>query len=430
MCSAPSVVSFLFNFTVMLTPFTSTEIENIRREFPVLSRKVHGDRDLVYLDNAATSQTPQVVMDAIERYYRETNANVHRGMHFLAEEATGAYEGVRRQVAAFFSAPADEGVVFTRGTTEAINLVAQSWGSQNLGPGDEILISVMEHHSNIVPWQLAAQRTGAMVRAIPLTRAGEWDLSGLDGLLTENTKMVAVSHVSNALGTVNPVETLIEKAKKMGAATLVDGAQSAPHMPVDVKALGCDFYACSAHKMCGPTGIGALIADPALLEAMPPYQGGGEMIDQVTLERSTWADLPYKFEAGTPNIAGVIAWGAALSYLESLGMDRIEVSLKQVVDDAADRLEAEPGVVLTAHPAERGGAVSFWLDDIHPHDVAQLVDQSGVAIRAGHVCCQPLMTHLGHPAINRASYLFYNTEEETTRLLEALRTTRKIFGVA
>ncbi len=401
----------------------------IRDDFPVLSRKVHGDCSLVYLDNAATSQKPACVIDAVSAYYRRTNANVHRGMHALAEEATGEYEAARRAVGALLGAPDPEGVIFTRGTTESINLVAQSWGGANLRAGDEILISVMEHHSNIVPWQLVAQRTGAVVKAVPLMPEGELDLEAMERLLSERTKMVSITQVSNALGTVNPVDVIIAKAKAAGAKVLIDGAQSAPHMPVDVKALGCDFFVCSAHKMCGPTGIGALIAPAGLLEGMPPFLGGGEMIDQVTIEASSWADLPYKFEAGTPNIAGAVGWGAAIAYLNDLGIEAIEQRVHERVEDAAARLEAEPGVTLTAHPRKRGGAVSFWLDGIHPHDVAQLVDQSGVAIRAGHVCCQPLMKHLGHPAINRASYSFYNTEEDTTRLLEALRTTRKLFGV-
>lgn len=411
-----------------MTPFLSDEIERIRADFPILSRKIHDGLDLVYLDNAATAQKPFCVLETLERYYTLTNANVHRGMHALAEEATADYENARKKVADFLGAADPRGVIFTRGTTEAINLVAQSWG-QRLQPGDEILISVMEHHSNIVPWQLLAQRSGAVVKAIPLTPSGELDLEAFDQLLSEKTKMLALTHISNALGTVNPVADLIRKAKRKGAAVLIDGAQSAPHLPVDVKQLGCDFFACSGHKMCGPTGIGALIASPELLDSMPPWQGGGEMIDQVTISSSTWADLPYKFEAGTPNIADAIAWGTAIDYLQQIGMDRIECTLQALVSDAATQLENEPGVTLTAHPNERGGAVSFWLDGIHPHDVAQLVDQSGVAIRAGHVCCQPLMKHLGQPAINRASYHFYNTDAETTRLLEAIRTTRKIFGM-
>jgi cysteine desulfurase/selenocysteine lyase len=411
-----------------MTAFTASELAAIRDDFPVLSRSVQGNQPLVYLDNAATAQKPNAVIDAVSTYYRHTNANVHRGMHTLAEEATGQYEQARKDVAALFNAPENFRVLFTRGTTEAINLVAHSWGRENLKPGDEILISVMEHHSNIVPWQLVAQQTGASIKAIPLTSEGELDLSDIDALLNEKTKLLAFTHVSNALGTINPARELIAKAKAKGITTLLDAAQSTPHMTVDIADLGCDFLACSAHKMCGPTGIGALIASEALLDAMPPYQGGGEMIDQVSLEKSTWADLPYKFEAGTPNIAGAIGWSAAIRYLQSLGMDRIEATVHALARDAAQRLTAEPGVVLTAHPAHRGAAVSFWLDDIHPHDVAQLVDQSGVAIRAGHVCCQPLMKHLGHPAINRASYHFYNTVDETTALINALRTTRKIFG--
>ncbi len=409
--------------------FSPAEILKIREDFPILQRKVHGDRDLVYLDNAATSQKPLCVIEALNHYYRHSNANVHRGMHALAEEATADYEAARAKVAGFLGAPDPKGVVFTRGTTEAINLVAQSWG-QKLQSGDEILISVMEHHSNIVPWQLLAQRTGAVVKAIPLTPTGELDLEAFDTLLGPKTRILALTQISNALGTVNPVKDLISKAKAHGTTVLIDGAQSAPHLPINISELGCDFFACSAHKMCGPTGIGALIASPELLESMPPWQGGGEMIDQVTLESSTWADLPYKFEAGTPNIGDAIGWASAIDYMQELGMERIEATLQALVNDAADRLDQEPGVTLTARPTERGGAVSFWLDGIHPHDVAQLVDQSGVAIRAGHVCCQPLMKHLGHPAINRASYHFYNTPEETGRLLEAIRIARKIFGIS
>ncbi|WFB36541.1 SufS family cysteine desulfurase [Kiritimatiellota bacterium B12222] len=412
-----------------MTAFSPEEIQKIRSEFPTLQRKVHGDRDLVYLDNAATSQKPVSVLNALDHYYRHSNANVHRGMHALAEEATADYENARLKVASFLGAPDPKGVIFTSGTTEAINLVAQSWG-QGLQPGDEILISIMEHHSNIIPWQLLAQRTGAVVKAIPLTPSGELDLDAVDLLLTTKTKLLSLTHISNALGTVNPVTVLIQKAKALGITVLIDGAQSSPHLPINISELGCDFFACSAHKMCGPTGMGALIASTDMLNSMPPWQGGGEMIDQVTIEASTYADLPYKFEAGTPNIADAIAWGSAIDYLNTLGMDRIEASVEALVIDAATRLDQEPGVTLTAHPQKRGGAVSFWIDDIHPHDVAQLVDQSGVAIRAGHVCCQPLMKHLGHPAINRASYHFYNTTDETTRLLEAIRTTRKIFGIS
>jgi len=412
----------------MATPFSEEERIQIRSDFPILSRQGMNGAPIAYLDNAATAQKPTVVMDALEEYYRKTNANVHRGMHELAEEATGQYEQARKDVASFFQVPETHQVIFTRGTTEAINLVAHSWARSRLKQGDEILLTVMEHHSNIVPWQLAAEACGATVQAIPLTPEGELDLSNPDALFSERTRLVAFTHISNALGTVNPANELISLAKERGILTLLDGAQSAPHLPVNLQELGCDFYTCSAHKMCGPTGIGALIAPSDLLDSMPPYQGGGEMIDQVSIERSTWADLPYKFEAGTPDISGAIGWGAALRYLRDLGMNRVEATVHELTRDAATRLEAEPGVTLTAHPSARGGAVSFWLDDIHPHDVAQLVDQSGVAIRAGHVCCQPLMKHLGHPAINRASYHFYNTEAETTRLLEALRTTRKIFG--
>ncbi len=411
-----------------MRPFGVEERRRIREEFPLLSRVLPCGKQVVYLDNAATTQKPVAVLEALDQYYRRMNANVHRGMHALAEEATAAYEGARREVASFLGAPSERGVVFTRGATEAVNLVAHSWAAERLREGDEILVTVMEHHSNLVPWQMAARRCGARVRAVPLTSSGELDLEAFEGLLTERTRLLAVTQVSNALGTVNPVRELAGRAKEVGARVLVDGAQSAPHQPVDVAELGVDFFVCSGHKMCGPTGIGALVATEELLEEMPPYQGGGEMIDQVTVEESTWAELPYKFEAGTPNIAGAIGWGAALQYLRGLGMDRVEATVRALVQDAVERLEAEPGVRLTAHPARRGGAVSFWVEDIHPHDVAQLVDQAGVAIRAGHVCCQPLMKVLGQPAINRASYHFYNTEEETTRLIEALRVTRRIFG--
>ncbi len=408
-------------------PFSAEELSRIRADFPILQRQLPSGSPLVYLDNAATSQKPQQVLDRIQHYYRENNANVHRGMHTLAEEATADYESARQALADFVDAPGPTSVVFTRGTTEAINLVAQSWALSELQPGDEIVISVMEHHSNIVPWQLAAQRCGAHVKAIPLTPSGELDLDSLPSLLTERCKLLAITQVSNALGTVNPVETLIQAAKDVGARVLIDAAQSAPHMPLSFRELGCDFLACSAHKMCGPTGIGALIASPELLETMPPWQGGGEMIDQVSIESSTYAELPYKFEAGTPNIAGAIAWKAALEYMQALGMDRIAASTHALSDHYAKQLEAVPEITLCAHPSIRGGAISFWFADVHPHDVAQILDQSGVAIRAGHVCCQPLMKHLGHPAINRASVHFYNSEAEVEALIQGLDIVRKLF---
>lgn len=401
----------------------------IRDDFPILNQKVYG-KPLVYLDSAATSQKPRPVIDALIQYYQEYNANVHRGIYKMAEEATAKYEESRRKIAAFINAGRPEEIVFTRGTTEAINLVAYAWGRANVREYDEIILTEMEHHSNLVPWQLLAQEKGAKLGYIPFDDRGLLDLDALDGLLTERTRLVAVTHQSNVLGTINPVEEIVRRAHELGALVLVDGAQSAPHMPVDVRALGCDFYACSGHKMCGPTGTGALWARYELLDAMPPFHGGGEMISQVRLSESTYKDPPHKFEAGTPNIADCIAWGFAADYLTSIGMQAIREHEKELVRYALERL-AEIEGIRTYGPtavAQRGGVVAFTLDSVHPHDVAQVLDREGIAIRAGHHCAQPLHRRLGVDATARASLYLYNTRREIDALVRGLWAVRKVFG--
>jgi len=401
----------------------------IRDDFPILNQKVYG-KPLVYLDSAATSQKPRPVIDALIQYYQEYNANVHRGIYKIAEEATAKYEEARRKIAAFINAGRPEEIVFTRGTTEAINLVAYAWGRANVREYDEIILTEMEHHSNLVPWQLLAQEKGARLGHIPFDDRGLLDLDALDGLLTERTRLVAVTHQSNVLGTINPVQEIVRRAHELGALVLVDGAQSAPHMPVDVRALGCDFYVCSGHKMCGPTGTGALWARYELLDAMPPFHGGGEMISQVRLSESTYKDPPHKFEAGTPNIADCIAWGFAVDYLTSIGMQAIRQHEKELVRYALERL-AEIEGIRTYGPtavAQRGGVVAFNLDSVHPHDVAQVLDREGIAIRAGHHCAQPLHRRLGVDATARASLYLYNTRREINALVRGLWAVRKVFG--
>jgi cysteine desulfurase / selenocysteine lyase len=401
----------------------------VREDFPALHQDVHG-KPLVYLDNAATTQKPEAVLEAISAYYREDNANVHRGIHELSRRATDAYEGARTRIAHWIGARDDAEVVWTRGTTEAINLVASSWGGANLGEGDEIVLSVMEHHSNIVPWQLAAARSGAKLRYIELDDEGRLRLEMLPELLNERTRIVAVSHVSNALGTVNPVADIARAVHDAGALLLVDGAQGAAHLEVDVAALGCDFYAFSGHKMCGPTGIGALWGRRELLEAMPPYQGGGEMISVVGRDASTWAELPHKFEAGTPNIAGAVGMAAAADYLDSLGRAEILRYEHEIVAYAMRRLAEIPGLKIYGpdDPEQRSGVVAFNLDWAHPHDVATILDSEGIAIRAGHHCAQLVMKHFGVAATTRASFFFYNTVEEVDRLVAGLRAVHAIFG--
>lgn len=409
----------------VVTP--ALDVERLRQDFPILSQRVRG-KPLVYLDSAATSQKPRPVIEAVTRFYTSENANIHRGVHYLSERATLAYDAVRERVARYLNASSASEIVFTRGTTEAINLVAQSWGRSALRPGDEILITGMEHHSNIVPWQLVAEATGATVRAVPITDAGELDLEAFDRLLTERTRLLAVTHLSNALGTINPVRALIARAHERGVVTLVDGAQSAPHLPVDVQAIGCDFFAFSGHKVFGPTGVGALYGRAALLERMPPWQGGGDMIETVTLERSTWAAPPARFEAGTPMIAEVIGLGAALDYVESVGRPAIAAWEEELLAYATERVREPEGVRIIGTAREKACVLSFVVEGVHPHDVGAVLDDEGIAIRAGHHCAQPVMRHFGVPATVRASFAFYNTREEIDALARGLRRVRTLFA--
>src|SRR5712691_4895840 len=403
------------------------DIERLRADFPILRQRVRG-KPLVYLDNAATSQKPHVVIDAVTRFYSSENANIHRGVHFLSERATLAYDAVREKVARFLNARSAREVVFTRGTTESINLVAQSFGRTLLRPGDEVLITGMEHHSNIVPWQLLCEQTGARLRAVPITGTGELDLAAFDRLLGERTRLVALVHVSNALGTINPVRELVVRAHARGVPVLVDGAQSAPHLGVDVQSLDCDFFACSGHKMFGPTGVGVLYGRESLLERMPPWQGGGDMIASVTLERSTWAPVPAKFEAGTPMIAEVIGLGAAIDYLHAVGLAGIAAWEHELLATATERVREIDGLRLVGTAREKASVLSFVMDGVHPHDIGTVLDDEGVAIRAGHHCAQPVMQHFGVPATARASFAVYNTHEEVDVLVRGLRRVRKVFG--
>ncbi|MDR5696045.1 MAG: cysteine desulfurase [Armatimonadota bacterium] len=401
----------------------------VREDFPIFRRRVHG-KPLVYLDSAATSQKPRQVIEALVRYYEEYNANVHRGIYTLAEEATAKYEEARRKVATFIHARRPEEVIFTRSTTEAINLVAYAWGLHYLREGDEILLTEMEHHSNLVPWQIVASLKGASLRFLSFDEEGYLVLDDLERVLTERTKVVAVSHQSNVLGTINPVDEIVKRAHDVGAIVVVDGAQSVPHMPVDVQKLGCDFLAFSGHKMCGPTGIGALYGRYELLEAMPPFHGGGEMIQLVQLHTSTYKDPPWKFEAGTPNIADAIAWGVAIDYLCEVGMEAIRTHEKELVQYALNRLQemAEVKVYGPRDVERRGSALAFNVADVHPHDVAQVLDQEGICIRAGHHCTQPLHRRLGVAATARASFYLYNTEEDIDQLVAGLQRVRELFS--
>jgi cysteine desulfurase/selenocysteine lyase len=398
----------------------------VRNDFPILQRQVRG-KPLVYLDSAATTQKPLAVLDAMDRYYRRSNANVHRGVHTLAEEATALYEGARRKVAAFIGAPDPAELIFTRGTTEAINLVAASWGA-SLSPGDVIVVTEMEHHANLVPWQLAAAKAGAEIRAIPITDDGLLDLDALERVVDERCRMIAFTLVSNVLGTRNPVAPLVAAARPVGARVLVDAAQAAPQLALDVTALDVDFLAFSAHKMGGPTGIGALWGRRALLEAMPPYQGGGEMIQRVTIQSSTWAELPQKFEAGTPAIADAVGWGAAVDYLLALGMDGVARYEEEITAYALARLSEVPGLSIHGPLVNRGGAISFSLAGAHPHDIATILDARGIAVRAGHHCAQPLHARLGIPASSRASVWVYTLREEIDALVEGLVAVGRVLG--
>ncbi|MBI3087945.1 MAG: cysteine desulfurase [Candidatus Omnitrophica bacterium] len=404
------------------------DVKRIRQDFPILNRQVHG-KDLIYLDNAATTQKPRQVIDALVNYYSRYNANIHRGIHALAEEATAAYEDVRQRTAAFLHAPSPRSIVFTRNATEALNLIASAWGRSHLQPGDEILLTEMEHHSNLVPWQLIAKATGATLAFIGVTDDGYLKLEEYERKLTNRTKLVALTHMSNVLGTINPVEQIATRAHQHGALVAIDAAQSVPHLAVDVQGLGCDFLACSAHKMLGPTGVGVLYAREALLEAMEPFLGGGEMIADVFLTHATWNEIPWKFEAGTPNIADVIAFGEALKYLSRVGLAAIRAHEQALTAQAIQRLSEVDEVVLYGPRTlqDRGGVVSFNVNGLHPHDIGTVLDQEGVAIRAGHHCAKPLMRRLGVAATARASFYLYNTPDEVDRLVEAVQAAKAFF---
>jgi cysteine desulfurase / selenocysteine lyase len=410
-------------------PVGGLDPAEVRERFPLL-RSADGADRLVYLDSAATAQRPDVVLEAIAKFYRTDNANVHRGIYDLSRRATERFEGARAAIARFINAPDKAEVVWTRGTTEAVNLVAATWGQENVGRGDEILLSTLEHHSNIVPWQLLARRVGAHLRYVDIDEEGRLRLDQYEELISERTKLVALGHVSNALGTINPVTEVVELAHRMGARVLVDGAQGAPHLPVDVQALGCDFYAFSGHKMCGPMGIGALWARRQILEDMPPYQGGGEMIEMVLPDESTWAAVPHKFEAGTPNVGGAVGMAAAAAFLESLGRDEVRVHERDLVSYGLERLQSVDGLRLFGprSPEERIAVFSFALAGVHPHDVATILDADGIAVRAGHHCTQPLMRRLSVPATTRASCYVYNTREDLDRLTDGLDRARQIFS--
>ena len=399
----------------------------VRWDFPILSRTVGAGRPLAYLDNAATTQKPRAVLDALQEYYSSYNSNVHRAIHELGQEATEAYEDARRVCAGFVNAPDSASIVFTRGTTESINLVAFAWGRASVGVGDEILVTEMEHHSNLVPWQILAEEKGATLRVVPVGEDGTLELDVYERMLSSRTRLVAVTHMSNILGIINPLPRMIAAAHAAGANVLVDAAQSVPHFEVDVQELDCEFLACSGHKMLGPTGIGLLYARRELLEEMPPFMGGGEMIHKVTLEASTWAEVPHKFEAGTPNIAGAIGLRAAVRYLQAVGMGTVRDHDRAMTAYALRRLRDMDDVRILGDASERGGVISFLVDNIHPHDIAQLADREGVAIRAGHGCAQPLLHRFGVNAVSRASFCLYTTEEEIDQLCEALEKAREFF---
>jgi len=401
-------------------------VERIRQDFPILSRSVNG-KPLVYFDNGATAQKPQAVIDAISDYYREINANVHRGVHTLSQVATDAFEGARNTIAAHINAKYTHEVIFTSGTTASINLVASGF-TAFVKEGDEVLVSSLEHHSNIVPWQLLCERTGASLKVIPMNLDGELMLGEFDKVLSARTKIVAVNHVSNALGTINPIEEIIQKAHSVGAAVLIDGAQAGPHIKPDVIALDCDFYALSAHKMCGPTGIGILYGKEEWLNKLPPYQGGGEMIKEVTFEKSTWADLPHKFEAGTPNIADAIGFGVAVDYLNAIGFDNIARYENELLQYATERLLTIEGLKIWGTSKHKAPVISFNIGDIHPYDIGTIVDKLGIAVRTGHHCAQPIMNFCKIVGTVRASFSFYNTKEEIDALVEALERARMMLS--
>ncbi len=409
-----------------ITDSAGFDVARIRADFPILAQRVHG-KPLVYFDNGATSQKPRQVIETLERYYAVENSNIHRGVHFLSEQATAAYEAARQKVRGFVNARFEKEIIFVRGTTEAINLVAQSYGRSFLRAGDEIVVSAMEHHSNIVPWQMVCEQVGARLRVIPINHDGEIVMEEYGRLLNERTKLVAVTHVSNALGSVAPVKEMVATAHGRGVPVLLDGAQAVPHLKIDVQDLDCDFYAFSGHKMFGPTGIGVLYGRCGLLEKMPPYQGGGDMISLVTFEKTHYNVLPYKFEAGTPHIAGVIGLGAAIDYLQALDWDQVAVHEHELLSYATEALGEIPALKIIGTAKQKAGVLSFVLGQVHAHDVGTILDQEGVAVRAGHHCAMPVMQRFGVPATTRASFAFYNTIEEIDVLVKAIQRVLKVF---
>jgi cysteine desulfurase/selenocysteine lyase len=409
------------------TTRTPIDVDRIRQDFPILGEKIHGN-PLVYLDNAASTQKPEAVINAVSDYYRHTNANIHRGVHHLSQKATQAYENTRGQVQRFIGAAHAEEIIFTAGTTESINLVASSFGRTRFREGDEIVISTMEHHSNIVPWQLLCEQTGAVLRVVPISDSGELLLDEYEALLGPKTRLVSIVHTSNALGTINPVNEIVTLAHAREIPVLFDGAQAVAHNTVDVQEINCDFFAFSGHKIFGPTGVGVLYGKKALLESMPPYQGGGDMIESVSFEKTTYAQLPNKLEAGTPNIAGVIGLGEAIRYVEDIGLEDISAYETMLLDEATERVAEIKGLRLVGTAAHKASVLSFVFDDIHPHDIGTILDQDGVAVRAGHHCAEPLMDRLGVPATVRASFALYNTREEIDALVRALRKVTEFFG--
>ena len=403
------------------------DVERLRRDFPILNQKVRG-KALVYLDSAATSQKPQPVIDAIARYYQSGNANIHRGVHFLSEHATEEHEAARQAVREFVNAARTEELIFVRGTTEGINLVAQTYGRAHVGVGDEVLVSAMEHHSNIVPWQILCEQQGAKLRVIPINDQGELLLDEFEKLIGPRTKIVAVTHVSNALGTINPIREIVKIAHAHNVPVVVDGAQAVPHIKVDVQDLGCDFYAFSGHKMYGPMGIGVLYGKHALLEAMPPYQGGGDMIRSVTFEKTQYNTLPYKFEAGTPDVAGAIGLGAAIKYLNSVGIENVAAHEHELLEHATESLSKLPGIRVIGDAKEKAAVLSFVMEGVHPHDIGTILDQEGIAVRTGHHCAQPIMQRFGIPATVRASFALYNTKAEVDALVAGIKKVREVFA--
>jgi cysteine desulfurase / selenocysteine lyase len=412
--------------TARVRPPEPLDVDLLRRDFPILTRQVHG-KPLVYLDNAATTQKPRQVLDAVGDFYRRSYANIHRGVHELSVAATDAYEAAREKARAFVNAAEAREIVFVRGTTEGINLVAQTFGRQRVGEGDEVVVTALEHHSNIVPWQILCDEKKAHLRVIPIDRRGAVQIDELERLLSDRTRIVSVAHVSNALGTLVPVRRIVEIAHSRGVPVAIDGAQAVPRLAVDVREIGCDFYTFSSHKMYGPTGVGVLYGRAELLEAMPPYQGGGDMISSVTFEKTTWNVLPYKFEAGTPNIAGGVGLGAAIDYLRRVGIGNVTAHEEDLLDYATRTLSALPGLNVIGTAPEKIGVLSFTLDGIHPHDVGTVLDQEGIAIRTGHHCAQPVMEFFGIPATARASLALYNTREEIDALAEGIRKVQRMF---